>query len=295
QVDARISELEKALTINSLGGEVNLINEKAGVDFVKVSDFTFDIVKEAIKYGDLSKGNFDITIGPLVKEWGVYTDHPQIPSKQRIEELMKLIDYRTIKLDNENKAIKLANKNQTIDLGGIGKGFAGDEAKKIYIQNNISSAFVNLGGNVVLIGTKPDGSLWNVGVQNPSAINGKYIGTLHLRDKAIVSSGDYERYFEKDGVRYHHILDPKTGYPSQSGLMGTTIIAERSIDADGLSTSTFVLGLEEGMKLVESLPGVEAIFITTDKKIYTTSGLKDSFTFTDESGEYQYVQNIQNR
>ena len=225
-----------------------------------------------------------------MKAWGIQTDNQRIPSKDEIGNLIKLVGYKDLAVEPSQLTAKLARTGQIVDLGGIAKGYAGDAAIKILKDNGIQSAFVNLGGNVVVLGNKPDGSPWKIGVQNPRAENGKYLGILKVKDKAIISSGDYERYFEKDGVRYHHILDSKTGYPSDSGLIGTTIVADKSIDGDTLSTATFVLGLDKGMQLIESLEGVEAIFITKDKKVYTTNGLKDIFTFEDESKEYQYVE-----
>lgn len=289
QVIARMKEIEASMTINSPGGEINALNDAAGVKPVPVTADVMYVLNKSIEYGGKSQGAFDVTVGPLVKEWGIFTDNPKIPGQDRINELLKMVDYKKIVIDEKNSTAMLPQKGQMVDLGGIAKGYAGDEAIRIYKENKITSAFINLGGNVVLLGSKPDGSLWNIGVQNPRAENGKIIGKLTLKDKAIVSSGDYERYFEKDGVRYHHILDPKTGYPSKSGLTGVTIVTDSSTNADALSTSVFVLGLEKGRKLVESLPNVDAVFITDDKKVYVTEGLKDKFTFEDESKEYQYV------
>ena len=177
-----------------------------------------------------------------------------------------------------------------MDLGGIAKGYAGDEAIKIYKKYGIKSAYINLGGNVVVLGTKPDGKPWRIGVQNPRAENGFYIGIVEVADKAVVTSGDYERFFEENGKRYHHILDPKTGRPADSGLISSTIVTDVSMDADALSTAAFVLGLEKGRALVESLEGVEAIFVTKDKEVYVTDGLRNSFTFSDESKEFKYVE-----
>jgi thiamine biosynthesis lipoprotein len=179
---------------------------------------------------------------------------------------------------------------QSVDLGGIAKGYAGDEAIKIYKKHGIKSAYVNLGGNVVTLGTKPDGTPWRIGIQNPRAQNGYYLGTVEVTDKAIVTSGDYERYFEADQIRYHHILDPQTGYPADSGLMSATVVTDVSVDADALSTAVFTLGLEKGMAMVKSLKGVEAILVTKDKEIYITEGIKSSFTFTDGSKEFKYVE-----
>lgn len=295
KVIERMKEIEDDMTINKPGGEINAINEAAGDKPVKISSSVMYLLNKAKQYGQLSQGAFDVTIGPLVKEWGIFTDNPKIPTQERINELLPLIDYKTIQLDSANNTAMLPKKGQIIDLGGIAKGYAGDETIKIYKENGITSGFINLGGNVVVLGGKPDGTPWTIGVQNPRDVNGKIIGKVAVKDKALVSSGDYERYFEKDGVRYHHILDPKTGYPSKSGLIGVTIVADSSTDADAISTSVFVLGLDKGMKLVESLDGIEAIFITEDKKIYTTSGLKDKFTFEDESKEYKYEEYVEKR
>jgi len=290
EVSDRIMDIEARMTINSAGGEINRLNELAGKSSAPLSSGTFYVLENAIKYSKMSDGAFDVTIGPLVKAWGVFTENPRVPSDAEISDLLGYVDYRTISMDSKAHSAKLEKPGQIVDLGGIAKGYAGDEALKIYKKYGIESAFINLGGNVVAVGSKPDGSPWKIGVQNPRASNGEYIGIVEVSDKAVVTSGDYERYFEKDNKRYHHILDPKTGYPSQSGLISTTIVAGRAIDADALSTSTFILGLEKGMKLVESIEGVDAIFITDDKKIYVTEGLKDVFKFTDNSKEFEYVE-----
>ena len=290
EVMDKIQKLESLMTINTFGGDTNKLNEFAGKDKVKLDPETIYVLETAKRFSELSQGAFDVTVGPLVKAWGIQTDNQRIPSKDEIGNLIKLVGYKDLAVEPSQLTAKLARTGQIVDLGGIAKGYAGDAAIKILKDNGIQSAFVNLGGNVVVLGNKPDGSPWKIGVQNPRAENGKYLGILKVKDKAIISSGDYERYFEKDGVRYHHILDSKTGYPSDSGLIGTTIVADKSIDGDTLSTATFVLGLDKGMQLIESLEGVEAIFITKDKKVYTTNGLKDIFTFEDESKEYQYVE-----
>ncbi len=290
KVVERIKEIENKMTINEIGGEINILNELSGVDKVKLSDDTFEVIKRGLKYSQLASGAFDITIGPLVKAWGVFTDHPRVPDEEEIKNLLRLVNYKDIYIDDNSKTVMLAKQNQIVDLGGIAKGYAGDEAIRIYKENNIKSAFVNLGGNVVALGSKPDGSDWNVGIQNPRDVNGKHIAVVKVNNKAIVTSGDYERFFEKNGIRYHHIIDPKTGYPADSGLISATIISDASIDADALSTAVFVLGLEKGLSLIEGLDGIETILITKDKKIYTSSGLKDNFILDDVSKEYEYVE-----
>lgn len=285
-----IAGIEEKMTINKPGGEINPLNEQAGKGMVKVSEDTMHVMETAVKFAKLSEGVFDVTIGPLVKEWGIFTDHPKVPDPATINALRKLTDYRELKLDRGSLTAGLAREGQIADLGGIAKGYAGDAVISLYKKLGIKSGYINLGGNVVALGSKPDGTPWRIGVQNPRGENGRYIGIINIKDKAIVSSGDYERFFEKDGKRYHHILDPRTGYPAESDLIGTTIVADKSIEADALSTSTFILGLEKGMKLVESLDGIEAVFVTRDKKVYATKGLKDTFIFEDETGEYEYIE-----
>ncbi|MDP4094146.1 MAG: FAD:protein FMN transferase [Bacillota bacterium] len=290
QAMEEIKRLEGLMTINANDSEIDKLNAAAGKNPVKLSKESMYVLKTALKYAGLSNGAFDVTVGPLVKTWGVFTDHPRVPAQNEINNLLKLVNYRDVQIDQTNGTAALRNPGQIVDLGGIAKGYAGDAVIDIYKKNGIKSAYIDLGGNVVVLGSKPDGSPWRVGIQNPRAPTGKYIGILNVTNKAVVTSGDYERYFEMDGKRYHHILDPHTGYPSNSGLISTTIITDSSTEADALSTATFVLGLEKGKKLVESLKGVEAVFITADKKIYITKGLKNIFTFDDESKEYTYVQ-----
>lgn len=290
ETSARLKAIENLMTINAPGGDVNSLNEAAGKKPVVLSPETINILKTAKKYAEISRGAFDVTIGPLVKAWGVFTDNPRIPSQDEIDRLLKLTDYRKLKVDTVNSKAMLELPGMIADLGGIAKGYAGDEAIKIYRKYGIKSAYINLGGNVVVLGTKPDGKPWRIGIQNPRAENGFYIGIVEVTDKAVVTSGDYERFFEKDGIRYHHILDPNTGYPADSGLISATIVTDISMDADALSTSVFVLGLKKGWELVKNLKGVEAIFITKEKEVYVTEGLKNSFTFSDESKEFKYAE-----
>ncbi|HHW32219.1 MAG TPA: FAD:protein FMN transferase [Clostridiaceae bacterium] len=286
----RIKELESKMTINSPGGEVNDLNAQAGKGFVSLTQDTVFVLEKALYYSELSGGAFDVTVGPLVKAWGINTPNERIPSENEIEELLTLVNYKDINIDRENLQAKLERPGQIVDLGAIAKGYAGDEVIKIYKKYGIESAYVNLGGNVVVLGTKPDGTPWRIGIQDPRKPNGFYVAILTLVDKAVVTSGDYERYFERDGKRYHHIIDPRTGSPSHSGLISATIVSDSSIDADALSTSVFILGLDKGMELIESLPGIEAVFITENKEVYVTSGLTDYFSMAGESRDYKYVE-----
>lgn len=208
---------------------------------------------------------------------GYWQKEERIPSQKEIDEKLKLVNYEDIILDEASSSVGLKHKNQEIDVGGIAKGYAADEVKKIFVKHQIKSALINLGGNVYVLGNKTDGSAWTVGIQNPLGSQGEFVGTVSASNKSIVTSGNYERYFMVKGKKYHHILDTSTGYPSESEIISATIISDLSIDGDGLSTGVYILGVSRALKLIESLKGIDAIFITKGKKIYTTSGIKDNF------------------
>ena len=185
-------------------------------------------------------------------------------------------------LNTDAQTVFLPDAGMGVDVGGIAKGYAADEAARILGDAGVESALLDFGGNILVMGTKPDGSPWRIGVQRPDAERSRYIGIVRTADKTVVTSGPYERFFVQDGVRYHHILDPATGFPARNGIQQVTIVAERSMDADALSTSTYVMGLERGFDLIESLDGVEAIFVTEDRDVYVTSGVPDFFELTDD-------------
>jgi FAD:protein FMN transferase len=274
EVTARIRNLEKTLSFYQKESEISRLNTSAGKDKVTLSPETFFLLSKSIEYSNLSDGAFNIMVGPLVKKWKVTGENPVIPSSSEIKSLLLLIDYRDLKLNRNDNSAKLSKNGQMVDLGGIAKGFAGDEALKIYKKHGIKSALLDIGGNISLLGIKPDGSPWTIGVQDPKKKRGEYVCSLSLQDRSFSTSGGYERYFEKDGKIYHHIIDPKTGYPSQSDLLSATIIGETSVDTDALSTSVFILGLEKGIKLLTKT-SFEAVLITTDSKIHATAGLKN--------------------
>ncbi len=276
----RISEIEDKMTINKTSSEVININSKAGSDYVKVSPDTFSVIKQGKYYSELSQGKFDVTIGSIVKLWNIGTDKARVPSPDEIKNKLPLVDYNNILLNEKENKIMLKEKGMLIDLGAIAKGYAGDEVKRVLSENGVKHALINLGGNLVTLGSKLDNEAWKLGVQNPLDSRGEYLGTIEASDKAIVTSGIYERYIEKDGKHYHHILSPENGYPIDNSLVSVSIVADKSIDADALSTTAFALGLENGLKLIESLKNVDAIFVTKDSDVYVTSGLKDNFKIT---------------
>ena len=183
----------------------------------------------------------------------------------------------------KNNSVKLNKKGMEIDLGGIAKGYAADQIVKYLKSKDVESAIINLGGNVFILGEKEKNTPFKVGIQDPTSKDGSSIGNIAVSNKSVVTSGIYERYLEKDGIIYHHMIDPSTGYPFENNLSSVTIISSSSIVGDGLSTTTFGLGLQKGMKLIESLDNTDAIFITKDKKVYTTSNLKGKLNLKNES------------
>ncbi|HHY25836.1 MAG TPA: FAD:protein FMN transferase [Desulfitobacterium dehalogenans] len=274
----RLTDIEQRMTINDdyPNSEIIQLNKASGKEFVRISSDTFHVLEKAKNYAELSQGKFDITVGPIVKLWNIGSDNARVPGEDEINEKLPLVDYHGLILDKESSSAKLNQEGMVVDLGAIAKGYAADEAAKILKEAGIKHAIVNLGGNIVVINTKPDGSLWRLGLQDPYEIRGKSMGVVLLNDQTMVSSGTYERYFEENGKVYHHLIDPDTGYPGENELISVSIITKESINADGLSTGTFLLGLEEGMEMVEEIPDTEAIFITADKKVYVTSGINGS-------------------
>lgn len=282
----RISKIEDEMSLNVENSEVVKINRNAGVASQKVSNDTYFVIKKALEYSNISQGDFDITVEPLVKLWGIGSDKARVPSGKEIQNAISYINYNDVIL-GDNSEVFLKRNGMAIDLGGIAKGYAADEIKKIFEKNNVKKAFINLGGNVYVMGDNINGDDWNIGIQNPLGSKGEYLGILKVKDKSVVTSGNYERYFIKDGKRYHHIFNPTTGYPAENGLISTTIVSDKSIDGDALSTATYVLGLEKSLNIIESIKGVDAVFVTNDKKVYTTSGLKEVFQLKDKGFNYE--------
>ncbi|MBF8982765.1 FAD:protein FMN transferase [Lutibacter sp. B2] len=281
----RINDIENEISVNKKNSKITEVNKNAGVKSVVVGDDAYYIIKKAYKYEKMTNGDFDISIYPLVKLWGIGTDYPKLPTSEEIKEKMDLINYKNV-IINEDKSIFLENKKQGIDLGGIAKGYIADEVKKVLRENGVESGVINLGGNIMTIGSKMDGTDWKIGIQNPDTNRGQYFSILDVKDKSIISSGGYERYFDQDGTRYHHILDPKTGYPSNSDLIGTTIISDYGIDGDALSTSVYISGLEKGIELINKLEGIECILVTKDKKVYVSEGIKDDIVLDDDTFKF---------
>lgn len=286
EVILKINDLEKLFDPKLETSDIYKINNTILVnDPPVVSSYTIDIINRSLYFSELTNGAFDISLGKIIDVWKINEGNKIVPSKEVIDSLLVNEGYTNIKVNNRRKTVRL-NANIDLAIGAIAKGYAGDEVIKIYKKYNVTSAFINLGGNVVLFGDK-NGDSWKVGIQNPRLPQGNYIGVLTLENKSVVTSGDYERYFESESIRYHHIIDPENGFPSRSGLISSTIISEDSTMADALSTAVFVLGYEKGRALIDSIESVEAIFITDTKEIYVTDGIQNNFELKPTDEGYQ--------
>lgn len=250
--------------------DVSRINAAEGAS-VKVNPDTFTLLSIALSYAKLSDGAFDPTIGALSKLWDFTGENPTVPSQEAIDVALATVDYTGVQMDEASQTVCLTNPNAQLDLGDIAKGYIADRMKEYLLSEGINSALINLGGNVLAVGEKPDGSPYRVGIQKPFAEDGTPLATLSVKDSSVVSSGIYERYFEENSTLYHHILDTKTGYPLRNNLHAVTICSDASVDGDALSTICFCLGLDEGKKLIDSLPDTEAIFVTDDEVLHPTS------------------------
>lgn len=270
----RIKNIEDKMSVNKDGTELDAVGDASGKNSVKVSDDTFYVLKKGKYYSEQANGAFDITVGPLVKLWGIGTDKARVPSKEEIEAKKSLINYKDLILDEQNKTAFLKRPEMSLDLGGIAKGYAADEAARILKENGVQHGIVNLGGNILAINGNPDGSPWRVGIQNPFEARGGVLGSVEITNKTVVTSGIYERYLEYNGMKYHHILNPFTGYPMEDSLASVTIITDTSIDADAMTKNIFYKGIDKGLEYVKTLKGIEAIFVTKDKEVYITDGLK---------------------
>ena len=267
----------------ALTSGVVAINERAGIAPVKVRADLLDVLEKALHYAALSDGAFDPTVGPLVQLWGIGTDAQRIPGDEEIARALELVNWRDVVIDREAGTAFLRRPGMALDLGAIAKGYAGDEAVRIAREARVKRAVFDLGGNIVTLGWRDQKKSlpWRIGIQNPVSGRGSYIGVVPVHDTSVVTSGVYERYFESEGKRYHHLLSTADGCPVENGLLSVTIVTAGSTDADALSTVVFTLGFERGRALIDTIPGAEAIFIFNDRSVRITGGLAGIFTLTD--------------
>jgi len=285
----RIRGLENIFSANLEGTDLDRINKSAGLNPVKVSPELIDVLEIALEYAEKSGGAFDPTVGPLVKLWGIDTDKAHVPETEEIQKALDLIDYREIEINREEGTVFLKRAGMALDLGAIAKGYAVDETASLLAKKGIESGIIDLGGDIFAMGERKErsgkGAYWRVGIQDPRAERGNYLGILNVKNKSVVTSGIYERFFEQDGKRYHHIFSTNSGFPVENNLLSVTIAADYSIDADALSTAAFVLGWEKGRELIAGVEGAKGIFVFDDLTVRVTGNLEDDFTLT--AAEYR--------
>lgn len=271
---AEFQRLDELLSAFREASDVGRVNAAAGREAVRVSRETLDLVAESLRLAALSGGRFDPTIGPLVKLWGVGDGRTTPPSPADVAKARQLVDYRRVMVDREGSRLYLPLPGMALDLGGVAKGYAAEQAERLLRRRGVKSALIDAGGNIVAIGTRLDGRPWRVGVRHPRKAD-EVLGVLSVADRTVVTSGDYERYFTYQGRRYHHILDPRTGYPAE-GLESATIVAGSSTLADLLSTSVFVLGPALGPEFAQR-NGAAAIVVDGEGRISVAPGLKNAW------------------
>lgn len=264
--------------------EISRINA-AGGKFVTVSDDTIELLTDAIGYGDISQGKFDVTIGGLSDLWNISeiaenlpskdneTDPSVLPKQGDIARALSHVDYHNIEI--KGNQVRLTDPEAKLDVGGIAKGFIADQMREYLTKEKITEGVISLGGNVLTLGPKQTGDNYTIGIQKPFADTGTAMASLSVKDASVVTSGIYERYYRVEGKLYHHILDTETGYPVDNHLEQVTIISKSSMDGDALSTACFALGLEQGMELIEKTEGAEALFFTDDGAFHWSSGFDE--------------------
>ena len=266
-----IKRLEQLLSTWRSDSELSRVNQEAGRRPVQVSSETLELVTRSLELGRLTLGGFNIALGPAIEAWSVI-ERQRIPDERELQRLKPLVDWTRIQVNKEARTIYLPHTGMRIDVGGIGKGYAADRAVAEMKRVGVMGGVVALSGDIKAFGVLPDRKGFPVGIKHPRREE-ELIAMIDLSDEAVSTAGDYERFFERDGVRYHHILDPHTLQPART-CQSVTVIAKEGTVADGLDTGIFVLGPEQGMALVERLPGVEAIIIDQEGKITVSSGLR---------------------
>ncbi len=275
-----VAELEKKISVTDPSGEISLLNREGKA---VLSEDTAALLARALELCSLTGGALDISVYPVVRAWGFTTEEYRVPAAAEIDGLQKNVDYRRIALNGGEASLPAGME---IDLGSIGKGFAGDLISSVLKKAGVGSALMDLGGNIQALGSKPDGSPWRVAVRDPKGSG--VIGVVQVTDGAVVTSGGYERYFEgEDGTVYWHIMDPVTGSPSRSGLISATAVGSEGIYCDALSTALFVMGEERALELWRERGDFEMILVTEDGRVLVSAGLKDAFT-PDRSSGYEF-------
>ncbi|WP_413529085.1 FAD:protein FMN transferase [Rahnella inusitata] len=277
-----IKQQENIFTVNRHDSEVMAINHAAGSHAVAVSQSVFNLIRCAKAVSELPDSSFNFTIGPLVKRWKIGFSGNSVPDAAHLRALLPLTNPHDVVLDGSTRSVFLQKAGMEIDLGAIAKGYIADVVRDFLVQEKVENALINLGGNVQTLGTGGEG-MWVIGLKTPFSAPDALIGVINVNGKSVVTSGIYERYFECDGRRYHHILDPKTGYPLDNELLSVTVISDDSIDGDIYTTLLYGMGVEKSLRYLRDIPDIEAIFVTKDQQVIFSSQRQFSFTLLDNA------------
>lgn len=273
--EQEIHRLDKLLSTGSASSEVGAINEKGSGT---LSEDGRVLLKKSLELYDMTDGAFDVSIYPVMKLWGFTDQKYKVPKDSQLQEALALVNAGDIVFDAKTGDVSFAKDGMAMDFGGIAKGYTSQRLTEIIKDAGVESALINLGGNVQTVGTRPDGSDWRIGIQAPDNEE-DVIGGIETHDMAVITSGGYERFFEEDGVRYHHIIDPSTGYPADNGLTSVTIVCDDGMTADGLSTALFVMGKEKAMEFWKAHKDLfQCVLVDDDGALYVSEGLKEGFT-----------------
>lgn len=277
-----LNAFEERLSMYRTDSDIARINQNAGVASVPVSDDTFALIKKSVAYCAMSDGLFDITIAPVTQAWGISGDNPRVPLQEELDSLKPLVNYQDILLDETTHSVMLRSAGQAIDLGAVAKGEACNLVRELYRQSDLSAGLLSIGGNIMVVGTKPKDTPFVLGIRDPRGAQNEVIGTVRLTDEVLSTSGDYERVFEQDGRKYHHIMDPATASPAETDLMSVTVVCEDGMYADFLSTWLFMLGRDAVLQRIDSF---DAGVVAIDKQyqVYVSSSLRDVFTPSQDS------------
>lgn len=282
-----VKRLEQLLSTWIRDSELSRVNASAGGKPVPVSPETLTVVQRAMQVAETTEGAFNVALGPAVDAWNVSAE-PRLPSVDELDSLRPLTNLRAVHVDVRERTIHLERTGMRIDVGGIGKGYAADQAVMVMQKSGAIAGVVALSGDIKTFGRLPGGKRFPVAIQHPRR-EGEVLLFVDLQDEAISTAGDYERFFEKDGIRYHHILDPATLQPAR-GCQSVSVIAKEGVWADGLDTGIFVMGAERGMEVVEHLIDVEAVIVDQAGQVHVSSGLRNRVRFPSDSDRKGSVQ-----
>lgn len=256
-----VKRIDALMSTTLEGSDIYKVNSAKAGTYVKVSDETYELIKMSLMVSDKTDGAFDITVNPLSEKWNFTSSNPEVPKKEDIQNLLEIVNYKDVLLNDADRSVCLARDGMSISLGAVAKGYAASRAMEILKKAKVKDAIIDLGGNIYALGDK------RIGIQTPFKPRGEYFTVCEVADTSVVTSGAYERYFEKDGKRYHHILDPKTGYPADTDIESVTVISEDSALADALSTAIFVSGSDKADKILSEFEGAEAVILTSDGEV----------------------------